>query len=226
MSARPLAFLPGIALVGLVAWWLARPTPAPAPQPGPERPRTVRVAAVQFHSVMGDVDRNRRGLAALVRRAAAGGAKLISLPEAAVSGYADLEQNVFWSSEPSPTPPLLPASSVAETVDGESCRFFSDLTRELGVFLTVPFVETASGKFYNSAVLLGPDGTRRIHYRKQFLWTVADPYLVLANWTFPEPRSWRGPGGSRVIGRDGEEIARVDDDTGDRVVLADLPARR
>lgn len=47
--------------------------------------------------------------------------------------------------------------------------------------------------------------------------------LVPANWTFPEPRSWRGAGASRVLGPDGAEVARIAEDFGDGVVFADVP---
>jgi len=268
---------------GVVAWLALRPAP-------PRPPASVRVAAVQFHSVLGDADRNREGLAGWVREAAARGAKIVVLPEAAVSGYADLDRDVFWSSEAAPGPGFLPAASVAETIDGASVRFFSGLARDRAIYLTVPFVEQADGKFYNSVALLGPDGSVRIHYRKQHLWTVADPswvtpgdrgtpvidteygrigvmvcfdvnyllpefreksadivlhcvawygpwfdipfnrrvreagvWLVLANWTFPGEKAWRGAGGSRIINRDGDVVARIGQDYGDGIVLADLP---
>jgi predicted amidohydrolase len=49
--------------------------------------------------------------------------------------------------------------------------------------------------------------------------------LVLANWTFPEDPGWSGWGLSRVIGPDGETLARAESDLGDEVVIADLPLR-
>lgn len=256
-------------------------------------PTQVRVAAVQFHSVMGHVEHNRAGLVSLVREAAAKGAKIVVLPEAAVSGYADIDEDVYWSSEVSPAEGFAPVAQVAEPVDGESVRFFAAIARECAIYLTVPFIESAAGHFYNTIVLLGPDGATRLHYRKQHPWTVADPSwmtrgdlgtpvidteygrigvmvcydvnellpefaekhadivlhcvawygpwfdvrfngrvrdagvtLVLANWTFPEPRGWRGAGASRIIGPDGGEIARIDRDFGDGVVYADLPVRK
>lgn len=242
---------------------------------------------------MGEVERNRAGLAVLVRRAAAGGAKIVVLPEAAISGYADLERDCFWSRTDPPASGCRFAGAVAEGADGVSVRFFSSIARECGIYLTVPFVERAGNVYYNTVVLLGPDGTTRIHYRKQHLWTVADPSwvepgdrgtpvidteygrigvmicydfnyllpefaaqradivlhcvawygpwfeprfnrrvkeagvtLVLANWTFPDPKEWRGPGGTRVIGPDGNEIVRAPVDTENDIVYADLPIRR
>ncbi len=272
---------------GVVLALRDRPAAAAAP------PSHVRVAAVQFHSVMGDVEHNRAGLAALVREAAAKGAKIVVLPEAAVTGYADIDEDTYWSSEAAPPEGFVPVARCAEPADGPSVRYFATIARECSIYLTVPFIESATGRFYNTIVLLGPDGTTRIHYRKQHPWTVADPSwmtrgdlgtpvidteygrvgvmvcydvnqllpefaekhtdivlhcvawygpwfdvrfngrvrdagvtLVLANWTFPEPRGWRGAGASRVIGPDGVEISRVANEFGDGVIYADLQVRK
>jgi predicted amidohydrolase len=77
-------------------------------------PPAVRVAAVQFHSVMGDPEGNRRRLVPLVERAAAAGAKVVVLPECAVPGYADLTNDVFWTSAEGGEEGCLPVSEVAE----------------------------------------------------------------------------------------------------------------
>jgi predicted amidohydrolase len=47
----------------------------------------VTVAAIQCSSTMGDVEGNRHKLIALVEEAATNGAKIIVLPEAAITGY-------------------------------------------------------------------------------------------------------------------------------------------
>ena len=59
-------------------------------------PDTVRVAAVQMASVMGNVDGNLDRAEALVREAAAGGAVFVVLPEAAVSGYLSQDLSTNW----------------------------------------------------------------------------------------------------------------------------------
>src|ERR1051325_4867075 len=51
------------------------------------RPLTVKVAAIQCSSDIGEVKRNREKLRKLVEDAAANGAKIIVLPEAAITGY-------------------------------------------------------------------------------------------------------------------------------------------
>lgn len=50
------------------------------------RPATVRVAAVQCSSDLGDVAGNRKKLIGLVEEAAGNGAKIVVLPEAASPG--------------------------------------------------------------------------------------------------------------------------------------------
>jgi hypothetical protein len=49
--------------------------------------------------------------------------------------------------------------------------------------------------------------------------------LVLANWTFPEDPGWSGFGLSRVIGADGQTVARCSHDLGEDIVLYEVPAR-
>src|SRR5262245_12199716 len=58
-------------------------------------PTTVKGAPIQCSSVLGAVDENRQKLSQLVREAATGGAKIIVLPETAITGYLsqDLRQN-------------------------------------------------------------------------------------------------------------------------------------
>ncbi|HUU42880.1 MAG TPA: carbon-nitrogen hydrolase family protein, partial [Planctomycetota bacterium] len=167
----PIVFL---ALISLSA--LAESTP----------PRTVRVAAVQCSSVFGRPEENRRKLEGLVRRAAGGGAKIVVLPETAVTGYLRFDLKVAWG---------LPGRALsdglvgvdpkpfAETVPGKSTESFGRLADELDVYLTVPLVEVdpKTGRYYNTSVLLGPDGKMLIHYRKR------DP------WPWAE-RGWATPG--------------------------------
>src|SRR2546423_1698675 len=69
---------------------------AAATAPISERPATVKVAAIQCSSVLGDVEGNRNKLTALVTEAAAAGAKIIVLPEAAVTGYLSQDLKTNW----------------------------------------------------------------------------------------------------------------------------------
>jgi predicted amidohydrolase len=145
-----------------------------APVPPPEAAATVRVAAVQFHSRLGEVDANRERLAVLVEKAAASGARVVVLPECAVPGYADLTSDVLWGKKAEPG--YMDVHAVAEPVPGPSTAFFAPVAKRLGIYLTVPLIERgeADDTFHNTVVLLGPDGAIRGVHRKRHLWTVAD----------------------------------------------------
>src|ERR1700755_2708514 len=93
-----------------------------AAQP-PASPKTVKVAAVQCPSDLGDVAGNTKRLTALVREAAKNGAKIVVLPETAITGYLsqDLKTNwhiagrpiekVFESLDPAPFAAAVPCPS-------------------------------------------------------------------------------------------------------------------
>ena len=145
-----------------------------------DRPaETFLAAAVQCHSRFGQPARNREKLAGLVRQAARCGAKVVVLPEAAVSGYLTADLSNTWHVAKRPIGKELTGvdpKGAAESVPGPSTRFFGRLADELGVYLTVPLVEVdrKTGAYYNTSVLLGPDGKVLIHYRKRDPWPWAE----------------------------------------------------
>ena len=172
-------------------------------RPQTSRPTTVRVAAIQCSSDLGAVEKNREKLIRLVREAAASGAKIIVLPETAISGYVsqDLRQNWHVSGRPLEVvfrgrDPM----AAAETVPGRSTEEFCSLAKELSVYLTIPLLERVgelpadnsdeadachpAGQqpiFFNTVCLASPDGGLVAHYRK------------LNPWPYPE-KSWATPG--------------------------------
>ena len=158
------------------------------------RPAVVKVAAIQCSSDLGAVEQNRKKLTALVEEAAANGAKIIVLPEAAVTGYLsqDLKTNWHVPGKPIERAFVLEQDPLkfAETVPGPSTRWFAKLAGRLGVYITVPLVEVESGPdgaaakdphFYNTVCLVAPNGQIVAHYRK------------LTPWPYPE-KSWATPG--------------------------------
>jgi predicted amidohydrolase len=141
--------------------------------------KTVRVAAIQFISRWGRPDENRRGLERLVREAARGGAKIVVLPEAAIPAYMSHDIRLTWQVGKRAVSQGLQGRSpkaAAETVPGESSRAFGDLAKELGIYLTVPLVEVEpqEEKYYNTLLLIGPDGRIALHYRKLNPWPWAE----------------------------------------------------
>lgn len=117
-------------------------------------PATVTVAACQIPVRIGAGD--HAPLVKAVREAAGRGARLVVLPELAVSGYA------FRTAEE--------ARGAAQALDGPTVELLRTLSRELGCVLVCGLCELGEdGAVYNSAVLV-EDGTVRLHYRKAHLW--------------------------------------------------------
>jgi predicted amidohydrolase len=147
------------------------------PAPVKKGRQTVKVAAIQCYSRMGEIKHNRAMLTKLIRKAAKHGAKIIVLPEASISGYMDPKgmngSEITWTSG-KPDEYSLPVQSVAETVPGNSTKYFAELALELKIYLTVPLIEKDKGKFYNSMALVSPEGKVIAHHRKRELWNHGD----------------------------------------------------
>lgn len=148
--------------------------------------KIVKVAAIQFISRWARPAENRKALEPLVREAARNGAKIVVLPETAIPAYMSHDIRLTWQiAGRSVTRGLEGVSpeAVAETVPGGSTEILGRWAKELGIYLTVPLVEVEpkEKKYYNTAVLMGPDGKIALHYRK------------LNPWPWAE-RGWATPG--------------------------------
>ena len=142
-------------------------------------PDTFRVAAIQAPSEFGKPTINRDRFATLVREAAKGGAAVVVLPEAAITGYMPYDIKTTWRVGKAKLSDGLVGrypSGVAEAVPGPSTQFFSPIAKELGIYLTVPLLEIdrKTGRYYNTSVLLDPEGRIAIHYRKRNPWPWAE----------------------------------------------------
>jgi omega-amidase len=98
--------------------------------------------------------------AEVVRRAAAAGAGLVVLPEMCTTGF------------------TMDPAAWAETPAGPSVEGLAELARRHGVHLLAGVAtrvpeEGGGERFFNSALLLGPDGAPRAEYRKQRLFAFA-----------------------------------------------------
>jgi predicted amidohydrolase len=138
--------------------------------------KTVRVAAIQVYSQMGKISANRRLLTGMITRAAAEGAKIVVLPECAAHGYLQPVSGTKWSDHADEDNGELAVQDVAESVTGSTKTYFAALAKKLQIYLTVPFIEIdgGCGKFYNSALLIDPNGQVVAHHRKASLWTEGD----------------------------------------------------
>lgn len=178
------------AVLAVAAVCAAQSGPAastPASLPG-SQPASFRVAAIQAMSDFGKSEANARHLADLVRKAAAGGAQVVVLPETAITGYADYDLKTVWQLDGMQVSPGLTGQSPkdsAEPADGPRVAQLLKLAGELKIYLTVPFVEVdaKSGRYFNTIILAGPDGKPLLHYRKLNPWPYAEK-----GWTTPGDR--------------------------------------
>lgn len=95
--------------------------------------------------------------AGMVERAAAAGARLIVLQELHCGPYfCQIEDPALFD--------------LAETIPGDSSRYFSDLAKNLGVVLvTSLFERRAPGLYHNTAVVFETDGSTAGVYRKMHI---------------------------------------------------------
>src|SRR5688500_13952241 len=165
--------------LGVFAGTVAGAAHAQAPSRAADgAPRTVKVAAVQCSSDLGAVDANRVKLSALVEEAAANGAKIIVLPEAAITGYLSQDLKTNWRLAGWPMENAYAAgkdpAGFAETVPGDSTDHFCKLAKKLGVYVTVPLVEVEKKgrdvRYFNTVCLASPQGRLVAHYRKLTPW--------------------------------------------------------
>jgi N-carbamoylputrescine amidase len=116
----------------------------------------LRVAITQLKSC-NDWTKNCDAAEAVVRTAAATGAKLILLQELFDGDYFCIEQHAEFFGR---AQELATHSTVAR---------FVDLARELGVVLPISVFERAGQVHYNTTVIVDADGKRVGHYRKSHI---------------------------------------------------------
>lgn len=105
---------------------------------------TPLVAAVQFKPAILDVYKNLSVAQQMAFEAAAKGASLVVLPELCVSGYV-LENK-------------REAADCAQTKDGYQTQGFIPIAKKFNTHIVFGYVESAGGKLYNSAAVVGPTG--------------------------------------------------------------------
>lgn len=169
---------------------IAATTRAVAVESSVPKPQTVRVAAIQCSSDLGKTAENTVKLTALITQAAGHGAKIVVLPEAAITGYLSQDLKTNWHTRGRPIETAfvgLDPAKYAENIPGPSTKYFCDLAKQCEIYLTIPVVEvdlkTAPAKptYYNSVCLANPRGELVAYYRK------------LTPWPYPE-KSWASPG--------------------------------
>ena len=96
---------------------------------------------------------NLAHIQSMVEQACDSGAELVLLPEAAVTGLIN-------DDDPAHDLPL------GQTIPGPTTDEFGRLCRRLGIWLGFGLIERDGNCLYDSAVLIGPDGTIGLHYRR------------------------------------------------------------
>lgn len=113
----------------------------------------LKVAAVQSSSVSKNIEENLAHAEELVESAVDEGAELILLPELMPSGY--MISKEIWD--------------MAESCNGTTVQWLRATSQEFGIWLGTTFLEAEGMDFYNTFVLVGPDGTEAGRVRKQRL---------------------------------------------------------
>ncbi|HEN3655261.1 TPA: amidohydrolase [Yersinia enterocolitica] len=120
-------------------------------------------AAIQFEPLMFAKEANLHQLLVLVEQAAQKGARLITTPEMATTGYCWFDRQEI--------------APMVETVPGESTARFTELAQryQCYIVLGMPEVDSQTALYYNSAVLIGPQGVIGCHRKSH-------PYISEPKW--------------------------------------------
>src|SRR5215468_2186706 len=110
-----------------------------------------RIACVQMDPIIGEPKYNREQIAEQIERTGTSSAQLVIFPECAVTGYCydSLEE----------------ASRFAEAVDGPSFNAIAKVCSRAGCYAIAGFIEKDGADFYNSAMLVGPDGLAGTYHK-------------------------------------------------------------
>ncbi|MFZ5817538.1 MAG: carbon-nitrogen family hydrolase [Bacillota bacterium] len=123
----------------------------------------MKVALIQMDIALGQPERNRERGAALVREAAARGARLILLPEMWTTGYC--------------LPDL--AGRHADQSGEPTGSLLAGLARETGAYIAGSVADERGGRVYNRATLYTPSGERVAAYDKIHLVPMMDEHRYL-----------------------------------------------
>jgi len=125
-----------------------------------------KVAAVQFEPTMFEKEHNIVRLLEMATEAAEAGARLIVTPEMGTTGYC-------WFDRDEVAP-------FVETIPGPTTERFAKVAKAYDCYIVIgmPEVDVASGLYYNSAVLIGPEGVIGTHRKTH-------PYISEPKWSAP-----------------------------------------
>jgi predicted amidohydrolase len=131
--------------------------------------RTMKICALEVPAGFGDPG----GQLAAIRAAIGQGAPadLVLVPECAVTGYAS--DDLRFDLRP-----------FAEPLEGPTLDAYRDIAREHQLHFAGPLVEESNGVFFNTFVVVDPQGELQAHYRKRHPWF---PETWATKGTLPYP---------------------------------------
>lgn len=122
----------------------------------------IRVGLIQMNGKTFDKEYNLAQAEKWIRQAAARGAKLVCTPEVALQGYARVGVEIYSQGVSFDDPKVVAERArilaAAEPIPGPSTNRFAALARELGIWIVFGMDENRSGKLFNTAVLMDPEG--------------------------------------------------------------------
>lgn len=132
-----------------------------------------KVAAVQVKLKEREVDDNLLALKKYIKAAVKEGANIVVLPETCNVGSLNTTREEVLS--------------YAETISGRTVSFFSELSKQLGVYLAFGFVEKdqQTDLVYNTNVLTDSQGEIVGKYRKNHIFSTETNFIVNGNLGFP-----------------------------------------
>jgi len=135
---------------------------------------------------------NRQAIAYYIEEANNNGANLLVTPEMAVVGYPfqpEFDDNFSSVGQAAP---------YAEEKTGPTFKFFSQLARQYEMYLHIGFLEKVpkEKKFFNSVMVISPEGKLLVTYHKQNLFGGEYRYIQEGNG----PQTYNGPAGRIGLG--------------------------
>lgn len=111
----------------------------------------LKVAAIQMNSAIEKLEENCRNAESHIENVSKQGATLVLLPELLTTGY--VWTQTFWNA--------------AEPKEGKSVHWMCDISKQLGIYLGMTYLEVSNGDFYNTFVLTDPSGQEAGRVRKR-----------------------------------------------------------
>ncbi|HEX5735250.1 MAG TPA: carbon-nitrogen hydrolase family protein [Blastocatellia bacterium] len=126
-------------------------------------PKTT-IACAQIDCRIGDVESNRSKIIDRISEAADRAARLVIFPECAITGYA------FESLEE--------AAQFAEPIDGPTAEAVARACQQTGLYAVVGFIEKEGSRYFNAAMLAGPEGVIGSYRKVHLPYIGADRFLT------------------------------------------------